>query len=500
MSSGDILGQIVRRVETRCANRHSPASKAEGCAQMDGEWLAALSQLRETVGERNYATWIEPMQWTCKDGEIRVEAPSAFHRQWVGRHLLKTIEEVLRRSFPQGERMRLVLTIRSQPSTAASPSHVGDPNAATSTRVRGARSALKVGRLVEKYDFASFVVGPANQLAAAAAKTVAETPGRRFNPLFVWGGVGLGKTHLVNAIGNEVLKRPEGKRIGCLSAETFMNMMIHALRTDKMADFRERFRHLDLLLLDDVQFLAGKERTQEEFFHTFQALAEAQHQVVLTSDKPPSLLPGIEARLRSRFEGGLLVEVMPPTQEMRCEILQRKAHNRGHTLPDCVVRAIVQRCGPSVRELEGALNRVLAFVEMMGQKPTVDLVETLLGPEMAAEPVREIGIEEVQSETARYFGITVEQLVAHSRDRVSSFARQVAMYLCRSVASASLARIAAAFGGRDHTSVLYAIRTIEKRRQADADLARTLDCLANSITRGGSPNALKGQVQPSSNP
>lgn len=467
-------------VERHGANRRQNAHRLEGRAKMDGDWLAALSQLRQAVGERNYVTWIEPMRWSRRGNEIRAEAPGRLHYEWVARHYLTIIQAVFRELVAPEAKLRLILGVgRADHVAEKGNSDTQSPKAdhqVEKPEMRRTRNpaGLRVGRLVDGYDFASFVVGPANELAVAAGQSVAKEPGSRFNPFFVWGGVGLGKTHLVNAIGHEVRRRSGGRRVGCLSAETFMNLMIQALRTDKMNEFRARFRELDILILDDVQFLSGKERTQEEFFHTFEALSAGGGQIVLTSDKPPHCIAGLEQRLRSRFEGGLTVDMKPPTIEMRAEILRRKAARRGHHLPDEVIAAIAVRCGPSVREVEGGLNRALAFVEIMQRPATADLVARLLGPEMPPVAQRPISITEIQTTVAQYFKVPLNELIGHARDRSTSTARQVAMYLCRSVAQASLHNIAAEFGGRDHTSVLYAIRMVERRCQSEPEVVRTL--------------------------
>ncbi|MCX8073518.1 MAG: chromosomal replication initiator protein DnaA [Candidatus Binatia bacterium] len=452
---------------------------------MDAELMIALSHLRRAVGERNFTMWIEPISWSRKGDVIVLEMPSRFHREWVTRHLLRTIEDALKQALGDERKPQVVIGVRCEGEVVAhdEPSR-SKPR--TQLRMRAAAPLPRVGRLIDGYDFDSFVVGPTNELAAKAARAVAQEPGRRFNPLFVWGGVGLGKTHLVNAIGHESLRASKNKRVACLSAELFTNMMIQALRTDRMAQFRERFRELDVLILDDVQFLAGKERTQEEFFHTFEWLIGAQKQVVLTCDQHPSAVARLESRLRSRFESGLITDVQAPTEEMRLEILRRKLERRGHELPEIVLQAIVSRCGPSVRELEGGLNRVTAYMEMMQQPASVDLVERLLGP-VRIEPVRrQISVASIRDAVAEHFGLTASELVGHGREKRVSQARQIAMYLCKSLGRVSLSRIASEFGGRDHTSVLYAIRAAERRCQQDPEWATMVAALERSLLPGQS--------------
>ncbi len=447
---------------------------------MDGELWKALTHLRHVIGERNFTLWIEPVCWSRQGDAVWLEVPSQFHREWLGRNLLGTIEATLRERLGPG--VRCEVTLGAEPRCGQGGTSVGDVAKSRPKRTqRALNSLLRVGRLLDGYDFGSFVVGPTNELAASAGRRVAAEPGRQFNPLFVWGGVGLGKTHLVNAIGHEALRARRNLRLACLSAEMFTNMMIHALRSDKMVEFRDRFRELDVLILDDIQFLAGKERTQEEFFHTFECLVGAGKQVVLTSDQPPSAMARFESRLRSRFESGLIADVTPPTQEMRVEILRRKAACRGYNLPDSILRAIVARCGASVREVEGGLNRILAFVEMMQRTLSAELVDQLLGPERIAPVGRSLTIAQIRDAVARDFQVTVEDLIGSARDTRISQARQAAMYLCRSLVRASLSQIAAEFGGRDHTSVLYAVRAAEQRRKREPAWGAKIDSLERQL-------------------
>ncbi len=439
----------------------------------EAEWRRALPRLRERLGDRNFATWIEPIRCVGDDDGLRLEVPSRFIQEWVSRHLIAAIRDVLGPEASEG--LRVVV---ADQSTWVAPAVVREspPAPAVASRSRVPR----VGRLVPDYIFDRFVVGPSNRVAFEAAKSIVVSPGVHYNPLFVWGGVGLGKTHLVNAIGHQILQENPRARVACIGAETFMNAMIGSLRQDQMAGFRDRYRELDVLILDDVQFLAGKERTQEEFFHTFECLYTAGKQVILTSDKPPSAMAGLENRLRSRFEGGLLADVRPPTAEMRLEIIHRKATLQGTSIQDDVALAIVQRCGPSVRELEGALTRVLASANLEAAPVTVDLVQQVL---MLVMPRRKtLTIEAVQQRVAQHFGLSVPDLTSHRRGRAVSFPRQVAMYLSRTLADAALTAIAAKFGGRDHTTVLYAVKTVEAKAEKDPSTRHLIDDLQRSLT------------------
>lgn len=469
----------------------APADKtssktAEGRMQRQEGWNGGLAQLKEAIGERNYETWIKPTRLIEEQGVYRLEVPNRFFHDWVTRHFFHAIVSALRRPGEADPVIQVVVNpARAQESGAAVPSE-------EATRPSPARPVERprnpvVGNLITDYTFDRFVVGASNDVAYQAAKAVASRGGAtRFNPLFLWGSVGVGKTHLVNAIGHELLRQSRSCRIGCLSAETFTNQMIQALKSERMAEFRDRFRRLDALILDDVQFLAGKDRMQEEFFHTFEALYHAGRQVVLTSDEPPKNIARLEERLRSRFEGGLIASMGLPTPEMRVEILRNKAHARGSSLPDEVLEAISIRAGASVRELEGALNRVLAFASFTNSPIDPALVDRVLGPADQVLTKRRPDIPTIQRRVAAQFGIAVEDLCSQRRDRTASKARQVAMFLARSVAGASLNAIAQEFGGRDHTSVLYAIRCAEQRLQEDAALARIVqelraELMASSI-------------------
>ncbi|MFQ5665502.1 MAG: chromosomal replication initiator protein DnaA [Candidatus Binatia bacterium] len=439
---------------------------------MEAEWLAALPQLREQVGERNFATWIEPIHCARDDQGLRLEVGSRFFQQWVTRHFLGCIRQTLAAHNGGTGAVRVIVAPGRAPAV---PDRTAQP---PPRRAPGPR-APKLGRLVPEYTFESFVVGHANEVACRAARAVAEAPGRQFNPFFLWGGVGLGKTHLINAVAHDLLRRPPRCRMACLSAEAFMNNMITSLRQDQMRAFRDQFRALDALILDDVEFLAGKERTQEEFFHTFNALYAAGKQVVLTSDKPPHAIAALEQRLRSRFEGGLIADIHPPTYQMRVEIVMKKAALQGVELPADVARVLAQRSGPSVRELEGALTRVLATAALTGGALDREMAQRVLAPVTA--PVHVVSIEAVQEAVSRHFRLSVADLKSHRRARPLTFPRQVAMYLSRTLAEASFPYIAQLFGGRDHSTVMYAVRAVETRRAQDASIDALLSSLEATL-------------------
>jgi chromosomal replication initiator protein len=440
---------------------------------MEAEWLEALPRLRQLVGDRNFATWIEPIRCARNGNGLCLEVGSRFFQEWVARHFLPAIRQALVRADGTVPALRFAVTATEAPPAAASV----EPPAPRSRPA--APRMLKIGRLVPDYTFETFVVGESNEVAYQAARTLAEFPGRRFNPMFLCGGVGLGKTHLINAVAHALLARPQRRRIACLPAEAFMNTLITALRQDQMGSFRNRFRDLDVLILDDVHFLAGKERTQEEFFHTFNALHASGRQIVLTSDKPPHAIAELEQRLRSRFEGGLIVDIHPPTCAMRIAIVTRKAAAQGIDLPTEVASLVARRSGPSVRELEGALTRVLATVALRGAPLTVAAVETLLAPVAPVAIV--LSVEAIQERVSRHFGVSVTDLKSHRRDRSVTFARQIAMYLSRTLAEVSFPSIAEKFGGRDHSTVMHAVRRVEYKRAHDPGTGQLLLTLESDL-------------------
>ncbi len=439
---------------------------------MEAEWLEALPRLRQRVGERNFATWIEPVHCARDADGWCLEVPSRFFQEWLTRHFLVTIRETLREGHATVPSVRVVVTT---PTTSA---RIKTPPAPSVHRPTAPR-APKIGHLVAEYTFETFVVGEANEVACHAARSVAESPGRRFNPFFLWGGVGLGKTHLINALAHELLGRPPRRRVAALSAESFMNTLITALRQDQMGAFRDRFRELDVLILDDVQFLAGKERTQEEFFHTFNALYAAGRQVVLTSDKPPHEIAELEQRLRSRFEGGLIADIHPPTAEMRVAIVLKKATQHGVELSEEIARLVAERSGPTVRELEGALTRLIASVAMRGMRMDVGTAGQVLPPLIMPRSL--VSVETVQQTVSQYFRLSVADLTSHRRVRALAFPRQVAMYLSRTLADASFMSIAEKFGGRDHSTVMYAVRMVEEKRAQDPTTGKLLSTLETQL-------------------
>jgi chromosomal replication initiator protein len=334
--------------------------------------------------------------------------------------------------------------------------------------------------LIARYTFENFVIGASNQFAHAASMAVANQPGEHYNPLFIYGGVGLGKTHVVNAIGHRAaIKRP-GLKVVYLSSESFMNELIGSLRRDKMDEFKSKFRNIDLLILDDVQFIAGKERTQEEFFHTFNSLYESHKQIVITSDKFPKEIPGLEDRLRNRFEWGLIADIQPPDMETRVAILQKKAETDAVQLPHDVAIFLASNIDSNVRELEGSLTRLGAFASLTRSVITIDLAKEVLRNSLKGAQ-REVTVESIQKTICDYYNIKLGDLKAKRRTKNIAFPRQVAMYLCRKYTETSFPAIGDKFGGRDHSTVIHAARTIEKRIKEDPFMQTTIEKLERNL-------------------
>jgi len=344
------------------------------------------------------------------------------------------------------------------------------------------RRERRMVNLNPKYTFTSFVVGASNQFAHAASMAVAEAPARAYNPLFIYGGVGLGKTHLMNAIGNHVAERFD-LRIAYVTTEQFTNEVINSIRYDKMIELRKRYRNIDMLLIDDIQFLAGKERTQEEFFHTFNSLYEARKQIVLSSDRFPKEMPDIEERLRSRFECGLIADLQPPDVETRIAILRKKSEDEGIGLPEDVIQFLAVNMKSNVRELEGSLIRLGAYSSLTGQAITLDMAKNVLR-DIIGEKKKIIAMDDIEEAVADRFHVKIADMKSRRRSKTLVHPRQIAMYLCRELTDASFPEIGRHFGGKDHTTIIHACKQIAKAKATDGALSSTLESLKNQITKG----------------
>ena len=437
---------------------------------MDELWQGALGQLRERLGNQNFETWIKPIRARAtSDDQIDLEVPNKFFRDWLAEHFLASIQETLSRLSQRGVKVTLTINQKLQGGSA--------------TGRRGERASPKapsVNNLIPRYNFDNFVVGASNQFAHAASLAVANQPAEHYNPLFIYGGVGLGKTHLINAIGHRIVDKRPALKVLYLSSESFMNELIASLRRDKMDEFKTRFRNMDILILDDIQFIAGKERTQEEFFHTFNSLYEAHKQIILTSDKFPKEIPALEDRLRNRFEWGLIADIQPPDMETRVAILQKKAEIEAVLLPHEVAIFVASHIDSNVRELEGSLTRLGAFASLTKAVITVELAKEVLQNALKGAS-NEVTVESIQKSTCDYFNLKLGDLKAKRRTKNIALPRQVAMYLCRKHTATSFPTIGSKFGGRDHSTVIYATKTIEQRIKDDPQMQATIENLEKGL-------------------
>lgn len=436
-------------------------------------WQKALIEIKDRVGKQNFETWIQPIHFAARNkNEIRLDVPNKFFRDWLIEHFLEQLEAVL--TSIAHEQIKIFLDINSQLQSQS----VAEKSGKKEERER--ERPQRTNNLIPRYTFENFVIGSSNQFAHAASIAVANQPGEHYNPFFIYGGVGLGKTHLVNAIGHKAaVKRPVMKVL-YLSSESFMNELIASLRRDKMDEFKTKFRNIDILILDDVQFIAGKERTQEEFFHTFNSLYESHKQIVITSDKFPKEIPGLEDRLRNRFEWGLIADIQPPDMETRVAILQKKAEAEGVQLPHDVAIFLATNIDSNVRELEGSLTRLGAFASLTKSQITIELTKEVLSNTLKGA-VRDITVESIQKSICDFYNVKLGELKAKRRTKNIALPRQVAMYLCRKHTATSFPAIGDKFGGRDHSTVIHASRTIEKRIKDDPYMQTTIEKLERNL-------------------
>jgi chromosomal replication initiator protein len=462
-------------------------------------WTRVLESARGGMPEQSFRTWLSGTgASTLTDGELVVEAPSQFHVEWIEDKYGSLLGELTRRVV--GRPLHLVfrssrLNPVSMPAVELAPSAVeaapapATTHAAKSTATRAPASAPPrvASGLNERYTFDRFVVGSNNQLAAAACRAVAENPARIYNPLFLYGGVGLGKTHLMHAIGLAIFEHEATSRIAYVSSEQFTNQLVTSIQDGTMAEFRRRYRQMDLLLVDDVHFLEGKERTQEEFFHTFNALYDAQKQIILTSDRPPKELSGLEERLVSRFEWGLVADIKPPDYETRVAILRKKASDDRIVLDDEVIDYIAHSCTSSVRELEGAVIKLLAFSSLTNQEITTALARTALSGVIRGEDRSErsrLTPEAIRDTVARRWNVRHDALVSKRRTKDLTVPRQVAMYLIKEILDTPLVQIGEVFGGRDHSTVIHSIRKVEQDMEGDSGFRREVEETMAELRRG----------------
>ena len=459
------------------------------------QWVRILAALEKKINRQSYETWFKPTRFSHIAGRtLYVRIPSVEF-QHLGEKYADLIQEAIDNlaldidtvTFTTPQQDPSTPRVREDGGFAPVSSH--NSNAPHSRRMNGAPAAAPeqarfdwntASQLNPRYQFDAFVIGSGNQFAMAASQAVAERPSKAYNPLFLYGGVGMGKTHLLHAIGHDVKRRQPHASICYVSGEKFTNEMINSVRYDKMTGFRDKFRTVDVLLIDDVQFLAGKERTQEEFFHTFNTLHESMKQIVIASDRPPKELPDFEDRLRSRFEWGLVVDIQPPDLETKVAILQKKAEMEQTVLPTEVALFIAGNVRTNVRELEGALVRLIAWCSLHGVEITLPTAQQCL-KQFIDTQVRKITIEAIQRAVAEQFGMRVAELKQKKNSRQIVVPRQIAMYLAKQLTEASLPEIGRQFGGKHHTTVMHSIAKIDGQRRTDKDLNRTVNKLMETL-------------------
>ncbi len=462
-------------------------------------WARILERARPLLPEQTFRSWLdqtEPVALT--HDRLAVATGNDFAVEWIEDKYGDLLSEVAERIFgrhleisfqhaPASTRRASsspVVPSRS-PVAVIGPHHsptLALPAPSGSASLAATSSATVGSPLNERYSFERFVVGANNQLSAAACRAVADGPARMYNPLFIYGGVGLGKTHLMHAIGHVILAREPTRRVAYVSSERFTNDLIASIQEGRMADFRRRYRDIDLLLIDDVHFLGEKERTQEEFFHTFNALHEAQRQIVMTSDRPPKVIPGLEERLVSRFEWGLVTDIKPPDLETRVAILRKKAEDDQIALSDEVLVFIARNCRSNVRELEGAIIKLLAYSSLTRREVTTELAREALGGVLAGGAIAELTAESIREKIAHAWGTTVDALMSKRRTKELTVPRQVAMYLMRELLDLPLIEIGRWFGGRDHSTVIYSISKVEEDLRANDGFRERIEALRAELT------------------
>jgi chromosomal replication initiator protein len=451
---------------------------------MNRLWHETLAQLEQNLNPQHFSTWIKPLRFISVEKDvILLEVPNRFVRDWVRDHYMQLIRETVSGIGAVAYKIKLEIGCDSKEKETVVQDIENTPQISSSlepTRENQKRESNGTGNLNNKYVFDEFVAGSSNQFAYAAAMAVANNPATTYNPLFIYGGVGLGKTHLVNAIGNAIIKKNSGMKVCYYTSEKFMNELINSLRYAKMDEFRNKFRSMDVLLIDDVQFIAGKERTQEEFFHTFNALYESHKQIVVTSDKFPKEIPGLEERLRSRFEWGLIADIQPPDVETKQAILKMKAEQNGIELPEDVTLFLATSVSSNVRELEGFLIRIGAYASLTSTPVSLGMAREIL-KDILVEKNREITVEEIQKNVASHFGIKVADIKSPKRLKALVLPRQIAMYLARQLTNCSYPEIGERFGGKDHSTIIHAIKKIEKQMDSDFQLRSTINNIKNIL-------------------
>lgn len=447
----------------------------------DKVWVDVLNFVSPRVGDDTIETWFQPLVLeSLTEDQVHIRVPNRFFGEWLGRNY----KDLLKEAFQHVEGVNpaeIIFVMKEQDGD-------GEPSPQLKTEVRENRVPAQLQRVRRqplpnpKYTFKNFVVGASNQFAHAACLAVAESPAKAYNPLFIYGGVGLGKTHLLNSIGNYIADHGD-LRIAYVTTEQFTNEVINSIRYDKMIELRRRYRNVDMLLIDDIQFLAGKERTQEEFFHTFNSLYEAGKQIVLSSDRFPKEMPSMEERLRSRFEWGLIADLQPPDVETRIAILRKKSEEEGIAINEEVIQLLAANLKSNIREIEGALIRLGAYASLTGQKITADMAKHILRDLLGGKR-KVITTEDIQEVVANRFHVKISDLKSKRRTKTLVFPRQIAMFLSRDMTDSSFPEIGRDFGGKDHTTIIHACKQMQKAQETDSTLRATIESLKEEIGKG----------------
>jgi chromosomal replication initiator protein len=446
-------------------------------------WESTLAALETKLSKPSFETWLKSTQAHSFDGQtLYISAPNEFVRDWLEAHYTSIIQDAIKRKTNTPIQVRFIIP-QILEEVVNEPKH---PTPATNEPSSAPVEDFVPTMLNPKYTFETFVIGAGNRFAHAASLAVAEAPAKAYNPLFIYGGVGLGKTHLMHAIGHYVLQQNPSAKVMYISSEKFTNEFIHAIMNNKAEEFRNKYRNIDVLLIDDIQFLAGKEQTQEEFFHTFNALHEAGKQIIISSDRPPKEIPTLEDRLRSRFEWGLTTDIQTPDLETRIAILYKKAKADGLDIPDEVILYIANKIDTNIRELEGALIRVVAYSSLTNRDLSRELAEDALKDIISPAKAKVITITDIQRVVGEHFDLKIEDFKAKKRTKAIAFPRQIAMYLARELTDFSLPKIGSEFGGRDHTTVIHAHEKISKELSQNSTLRQTIEQLKEKLTQNES--------------
>lgn len=456
--------------------------------QQDDLWQAVLGEIELSVSRGNFITWFKNTALLRLDDEsVVIGVPNVFIKQQLERKYNELVTTTLQKNGIESQQVTYKIhsplthqnkepedPVVLRPSEGKVGKSSAQPKSQANTLTHGYRQGIN-----EKYTFDNFIVGSGNELAYAACQAVAAQPGTKYNPLFLYGGVGIGKTHLIQAVGNTVVTNNPNARVVYISSEQFVQEFVDALRFKKNTDFADYYRSADVLIIDDVQFFAGKEKIQEEFFHTFNALHQANKQIIISSDKPPKDIPTLEERLRSRFVWGMSIDMQNPDLETRCAILQTKAHTHGIELPQDVTEYLASNVQTNIRELEGALNQLLAFCEMRGLDPNMNIASSLLGSAQARP--KHISARQIIERTARHFQVPMEDILGPKRDKDIVVPRQIAMYMLRSELHLSFPKIARELGRKDHTTAIHSVEKIEKEANFDADIREAISAIKDRL-------------------